>query len=208
VIAYVKQWVLFLQSTEALSGLPLVAIGVVLMLMGWRVWKAAVVATFALIGAGVGVALAGDDPGRQWFFALLGGVLLGAASYPPANYSICLLGGLIGAGVAHTALTSMWVQGTPLWIAMVLVFAGCTAVAIVYSRQVIVAVTSVEGAVLIISGLVAVVADAPQLFHFFESIARNYWFFLPFLLLVPTVTGFLLQLADAKKHDAGMTGGA
>jgi hypothetical protein len=208
VIAFVKQWIVYLQSTEALSGIPLVAIGVVLMLMGWRVWKAAVVITFALIGAGVGVALAGDDPGQQWFFALIGGVLLGAASYPPANYSICVLGGLIGAAVSHIVLASMWVHGVPLWIAMALLFAGCTALSVVYSRQVIVAVTSFEGAMLIVSGLVAVLADAPQLFHFFETIAKNYWFFLPFLLLVPTVTGFLLQMADAKKHDAGMTGGA
>ena len=174
-----------------------------LALGGWRLWKAAVVVTFALIGCGIGMRLA-NEPDNQFLFAAIGAIVLGAASFPPANYSVAVLGGLIGAGIAHVTLLSLSLAAWPLWIAVGLCFATSAALSYVYLRHVIVIVTSVEGAVLILSGMTAVVADSPRIFAFFRSISVNYWFFLPFLLLVPTVVGCMLQMADVRQRDSGM----
>ncbi|UCG17008.1 MAG: hypothetical protein JSV19_03025 [Phycisphaerales bacterium] len=202
-ITSIEQWVILLQKSDSLVGLPLCAVGLALALGGWRLWKVSVVGTFALIGGVLGVLLA-DKPGDQGLYAIAGAALLGVGSFPPANYSIAVLGGLISAGITHMTLSPLSIGGWPLWIAVGLAFAVCTALSYVYLRQVIVIVTSFEGAVLVVSGMVALVSEVPQLFKFFRGISADYWFFVPFLLLVPTVVGCMLQLADVRQRDSGM----
>lgn len=202
-ITSIGQWAAFLSASDSLLGLPLCAAGLALILGGWRLWKAAVVVTFALIGGAIGVLLA-DTPQNQMLYAGIGAVLLGGASLPPANYSIAVLGGLISAAILHTTVAPLITRPLPLWILVGSVFFACAALSYVYVRHVIVIITSFEGGVLMVSGLVAVASDYPQLFNFFRTISANYWFFMPFLLLVPTAMGCMLQMADVRQRDSGM----
>jgi len=203
VITSIEQWVAFLQRSDTLLGVPLCAVGLMMAIAGWRLWKAAVVATFGIIGGVVGVLVAGMH-GNSLLYCIVGAVLLGAASLPPANYSIAVLGGLISAAIAHTTLTAAHMAPWPTWIAVGLVFVACTALSFIYLRPVIAIITAFEGAVLLISGAIVFVADMPSLWGFFRSISVSYGFFLPFLLIVPTVAGSLLQMADARQRDSGM----
>jgi hypothetical protein len=205
VVYSIEQWAAYLQRADWLIGLPLCAVGLVLALAGWRIWKVAVVVTFAIIGWILGTLLAGDT-GHGLLFAAAGAIILGATSAPTAPYSIAALGGIIIAGIAEMTLTEVGLERWALWIALMLCFAGSTALSYIYMRQVIVIVTAFEGAVLIVSGAVAIVSETPNVFHFFRSISNHYWFFLPFLLLVPTVVGCLLQMADVKQRDSGLVG--
>jgi hypothetical protein len=206
VITTVQEWVALLQRADSLIGLPLILIGLALALGGWRLWKICVVVTFAAIGAVVGVLLA-DTPSDQLFYAIIGAVMLGAVSFPPAQYSITVIGGLISTGITYLVCDTIPLFGWPLWISLGLCFAASVALCYLYLRQVIVIITSFEGAVLIVSGVAAFLSDWPDVFNFFGSIANNYWFFLPFLLLVPTVMGTMLQYSDVKEKEAGMSQG-
>jgi hypothetical protein len=206
VITSIEQWVAFLQRSDTLLGVPLCAVGFMLAIAGWRLWKAAVVVTFGIIGGVIGVLVAGSEH-ESLTYCIVGAVLLGAASLPPANYSIAVLGGLISAAIAHTTLTELNLPAWATWIAMGVIFAACTALSFIYLRPVIAIITAFEGAVLLLSGAAVFISDMPSLWSFFRSISVNYAFFLPFLLLVPTIAGSLLQMADAKQRDSGMATG-
>jgi len=203
VITSIDQWVTFLQRSDMLLGVPLCAVGFMMAIAGWRLWKAAVVATFGIIGGVIGVLVAGPQ-GNSLMYCIVGAALLGTASLPPANYSIAVLGGLISAAIAHTTLTATHLPPLPMWIAVGVVFAACTALSFIYLRPVIAIITAFEGAVLLISGAIVFISDMPSLWGFFRSISVSYGFFLPFLLVVPTVAGSLLQMADARQRDSGM----
>jgi len=205
VITSIGQWAAFLQRSDWLIGLPFIAVGLILALAGWRLWKVAVVVTFASLGCVLGLWIAGDS-NTAIVYAGLGAVILGAASAPTAPYSIAALGGFIVAGLAEITLSELSFVSWPLWISIGVCFAAATALSFVYLRHVIVIVTAFEGAVLLVSGGVAVVSETPTLFNFFRSISVHYWFFLPFLLLVPTIVGCLLQMADVKQRDSGIAG--
>ena len=62
-----------------------------------------------------------------------------------------------------------------------------------------------EGAALLLSGLVPVLSTVPGIFRFFESLTRSSDIFFPFAVMVPTLVGVFLQMADARNKDSGMT---
>ena len=196
-----EYWMVFLRRSDALIGVPLVLGGLALMLMGWRLWKVCVVISFALIGVGVGSAWAGDDE-NQWIYALACGLALGAASLRPAKHAVAVLGGLIGSSLIMYVLVDKHITGTTLWLIGAAVFIGASAMAYLNRRMVVIAVTSVLGAGLLLSGIVAFLMASPRLYGTFSSMATNSLIVVPFFILVPTVMSCFYQIADVHKNQA------
>ncbi|MCP4247383.1 MAG: hypothetical protein GY778_10085 [bacterium] len=203
---WTHEWVLYLRQSGTLMGIPLALSGLILMLGGWRLWKLAVVLTFGIIGTAVGAQLA-RSPDQVWLYAAIGCIVLAGVSYPPVKYSVAVLGGLIGAALVHYTITGFAVTGWALWLGSGVALAGAFALSLLHQREIIVVVTSFEGAVLIISAAVALLSTVPGLFHYFRAMAHEGSIFIPFLLLVPTVVGTMSQLADVKKRDSGLSPG-
>jgi len=206
VITSISQWVQFLASLEPLVGLPFCIGGLVLMIIGWRLWKACTVLTFALIGLALGTMMGASGPDQIWY-ALGGALLLGIGSFPPVNYSVALLGGLIGGGILYGALESLGLSGPALWIAAGLACAAVTGISAINLRHVIIFITAFEGAALLVSGLAVFVLHSSNLIHHFRGMAYTSGIFLPFILLVPTVVGAMVQMADVRQRDSGMAKG-
>jgi len=202
-VTWVSDWVRYLQQSGGLLGIPLLLGGVVLMLSGWRLWKVAVTFSFGIIGAVIGVMIA---EGGQYslLYAGIGFVLLGAASYPPVNYSVVVLGGAIGASIINYLFSGFGLAPVALWTITGIGLVASCALAFLNLRQVVVLVTSFEGAVLLLSAAVAFLSEVPELFHFFRPMAYKGSFFVPFLLLVPTVVGTMIQLADVNRKGVGI----
>lgn len=201
-ITSVSDWVAFLHACDALTGIPFVLSGVAMMLLGWRMWKFAVVLTFALIGLMVGVALA-QTPSQAALYGVGGAVALGLASFPPVHQSIAVLGGLIGAGMVRMFLESVGLEGVPLWIAVALTLLVVTPLCAINRKQVIILITAFQGAVLMISGLAILVRAEPTLRGTYEQMSEYSAIVGPFVLLVPTVIGVFLQMADVRQRERG-----
>ncbi|MHC4064158.1 MAG: hypothetical protein ACYSUQ_10150 [Planctomycetota bacterium] len=202
-VNWVNDWLFYLRDSSGLIGFPLALGGVVLMAGGWRIWKVAVILTFGIIGAVIGTMLAKGGPDSM-FYATIGFLVLGGASYPPANYSIVLIGGIIGAGIFNFAFAGFGLAPGALWaITGIGLIASC-AIAFLNLRQVIAVVTAFQGAVLMLSAAVAFVAEVPGLYNYFRAMAHKGSIVLPFLLLVPTVVGTLIQLADVNRRGAAI----
>jgi len=198
---YIQQWLSYLRDTHGTAAFPLIVGGVALMLFGWRLWKLCVVLAYGLIGAGVTLMMLPESPDR-WYYAVGVGALLGTASYVPALYAVGVLGGGMGAGLILYYLSAIGFHGATLWCICGAGFLVCTAYAFINRRKVVVVVTAFLGAVLIMSGIVALVVTSPVMFGWFRSAAEESSIVAPFVLLVPTVMSCFYQMGEVRRLQA------
>lgn len=199
----VENWVRYLQQSGVLIGLPLLLGGVILALGGWRIRKAAVPASFGLIGILIGLLL-GKGSGQDWLYAAVGFVVLGAVGCLLGDRTVALLGGLIGAGVFNYLAEGLGFSGAGLWAITAIGMMACAALSFINLRQVVIVVTSFEGAVLVVSASVAFFAGVPWIANRFRGTSWCWSLVVLFMLMVPTVIGAMMQMADAKQRDAGI----
>jgi hypothetical protein len=182
----------------------MIIVGLALMLGGWRMGAFCVVATYAIVGGLAGFYFAaGRGDTMLWVGAAA--VVVGALSLLARRIAIPVLGGVIGAGVVMQVLASLGLHDWPLWISGVAALGSLIALCWAHARNVVIMITSFEGALILISGLIPIMASSPGLFRFFQGLTRSSDVFLPFLLTVPTLAGVFLQMADARNKDSGMT---
>lgn len=194
----IDDWLLFLRQSHSAMGIPLLVAGVGLMLFGWRLWKLCVMLSFGLIGAVAGAWLVGpgDD---QWQYAAIGGVALALASYWPAKYAVSLLGGLIGAVLTMYLMSGLGFSGELLLAVGGVALVVCAAYSFLNRRHVVIIVTAFLGAVLLLSGLTAWVANMPWLYRAVQGMAAGSAIVVPFILLVPTVMSSFYQSAEVRR---------
>jgi hypothetical protein len=121
--------------------------------------------------------------------------------------AVPLLGGIIGAGVLMQILASLGLDHWPLWISTALSLGCVAALCYAHPRHVVIIITSFEGAAILLSGLIPILSASPVIFRFFQGMSRNSNIFLPFLLMVPTMVGVFLQMADSHRRDSGIIQG-
>ena len=194
----IQDWLSFLRGSHSAIGFPLIVGGLALMLFGWRLWKLAVILSFGLIGAVAAAMLLGPIE-HQLVYAVSCGALCGLASAWPMRYSVSALGGVLGAGVANGYLARFGMQGTALWGGTGAALVGCTALALLNRRHVVILVTAFIGAVLVLSGLVTWIMNIPSIFGTFKAMASWSVIVVPFLVLVPTVMSCFYQIAEVRR---------
>lgn len=197
-ITSIYDWLLFLKQAGSAAGFPLVVAGLGLMLFGFRVWKVAVVLSYAVIGAGLAAWLKGPCD-QQWLYALGGAVVLGALSYKPITLAVSLLGGMVGGAIVMRCLSVVGFHDTPLWAAGAAAMIACTSVSYLNRQHIIIIVTAFLGAVLLLSGLTAWVMASHWLYGAFRSLASESTLVLPFVLAVPTVMSSFYQIAEVHR---------
>lgn len=199
-ITSLTDWVAFLHTSDKIVGLPLALAGLALMLFGWRFWRGCLVISFGLIGIGLGTAFSeGHD--NQLLIAVAAGAVLAFLSYWPANLSIAVLGGLIGGSFLLNMLEGFGLHGPLLWILAGIAVFGAAGLAFINRQMVVIAVTAFEGAVLLVSGLTALIMTNPGLYGTFASHAA---FIVPFGLLVPTVMSCFFQVAEVHRVNQNL----
>jgi hypothetical protein len=194
-------YVSFLRDAQFTGGIPLVVTGLALMLFGWRMWKICVVSAFGLIGFAVTYQLMPTQSDRLWY-AIGAGVLLAVAVFHPVKYSICVLGGLIAAGIVHLYLQSLQFDPPVVWAGAGAAFIGGTAYAALARRHVVVGVTAFLGACLLVTGLAAWMIAFPAFFNSARYLAERSAIVIPFVLGVPTVMSCFYQIAEIHRVQA------
>lgn len=193
-----QDWLLFLKTGDKLMGLPLLLGGAVLMFFGWRLWKLCVVLSFGLIGAALVVHFV-PNPEQHQLFIFAGGALLGGLSYFPANYSVAVLGGILGGGTLLYFLSGLGFNNVVYCAGGAAALLGATAYAFINRRLVVIVVTSMLGAMLLVSGLAVFVMMLPSLYGTLVAMSTSAAWVIPFLLLVPTVMSCFYQVAEVNR---------
>lgn len=202
-VTTVHSLVTYLQHASPLIGLPLLLAGVLLAVGGWRIRKSAVPASFGLIGVLIGLQL-GKTQDQDWLCGAVGFILLAVIGRLLADRAVVVLGGLIGAGMVNYLAARLGLDGAALWVTTAIGMVVFAAFSFIDLRQVVILITSFEGAVLLVSAGVAFVAGVPWIANQFRGTSWGWALLGPFVLLVPTVIGTMMQMADAKQHDRGM----
>ncbi len=197
-ITSVDDWVSYLKDINLIGGFPLVIGGLVFMLFGWRMWKVCVVLSFGALGAVLTARLAGPGP-DQWFYALCGAAILGIGSYFSVKYSIMVLGGLIMSGVTFYFLGDGNMDAPILYAALSLAMCGGVAYSAINRQRVVIFVTSLIGALLLVSGMTTWLTALPGLFGTFQGLAADSTFVIPFIIIVPCVMSTFYQIAEVRR---------
>lgn len=197
-ITSINDWVAFLKTSDSALGFPLVIFGLALMLFGWRMWKVTVVLAYALIGAALGAIVGGQNE-HQTAFAAVGAVVLAAVSVYPVQYAVAVLGGLIGAGIAHFYLARISLNEIMHWSFCGAAFVAFTGFSFLGKQRVVIFVTAFLGAVLLMSGLTAWAMSIHTFYGTVRALANNSVIVVPFLLLVPTVMSSFYQIAEVRR---------
>ncbi len=196
----------YITSLNLVEAVTFISFGVVCLFYGWRVFKILVVISFALLGLFLGFLVTDKIVGlnSQLWGGLVGMVLLAVLSVPLMKWAVCLLGaaagGILSSGIWYASgLTERYILAGAL-IGMV---AGGMISFIVYKIAVIL-FTSLGGSCLIVVGSLALLYLYPQTSERVEAIIFTKKWFLPTVLMAPTLIGVILQnkfVKDSKDWD-------
>lgn len=183
-----------IMSLGLLEALTFMAFGTVCILYGWRVFKALVVISFALIGAGFGMLvstkIAGD---HNPLIAILMAIVLAIVSIPLMRWAVSILGAVAGGVLAAGIWFACELPQQYIWTgALVGVVAGGMISFIVF-RIAVMLFTSLGGSAVMVTGLLALLHLYSLTTESVDNLIYNCNWFLPAALLVPTAVGVFLQ---------------
>jgi len=203
---YIKSFWTYITSLNLVEAITFMSFGVVCLLYGWRVFKILVVISFALLGLFLGISVTDKIVGlnSQLWGGLIGMVLLAVLSVPLMRWSVCILGavagGILSSGIWYACgLTERYILAGAL-IGMV---AGGMISFIIFKVAVIL-FSSLGGSCLIVVGFLALLYLYPQTSERVEEIIFTKKWFLPTVLMAPTLIGVILQnkfVKDSKDWD-------
>ena len=196
----------YITSLNLVEAITFMSFGVVCLFYGWRVFKILVVISFALLGLFLGISVTDKIVGlnSQFWGGLVGMVLLAVLSVPLMKWAVCLLGavagGILSSGIWYACgLTERYILAGAL-IGMV---AGGMISFIIFKVAVIL-FSSLGGSCLIVVGFLALLYLYPQTSERVEEIIFTKKWFLPTILMAPTLIGVILQnkfVKDSKDWD-------
>ena len=194
----------------AVLAMLLFACGLVYMLQGWKIFKILVVANVAVLGAAAGSYLGSMARGENtWMYtSVAGAMLLGGLAWPLMKYAVSLLGGMVGSfvgyGLWHYVVNAadrpeMLQYG---WVGALVGLITLGLLAFVILKFVVMLVTSIQGAVMALGGVLAMMLKymAADL----EGPLRENDHLMLILIGVPTIIGFVFQACwsrSPKKKD-------
>lgn len=196
----------YITSLNLVEAITFISFGVVCLFYGWRVFKILVVISFALLGLFLGIAVTDKIVGlnSQLWGGLIGMGLLAVLSVPLMRWSVCILGavagGILSSGIWYACGLT---EGYILAGALIGMVAGGMISFIIFKVAVIL-FSSLGGSCLIVVGFLALLYLYPQTSERVEDIIFNKKWFLPTVLMAPTIIGFVLQnkfVKDSKDWD-------
>ncbi len=205
------QYVDLLTSAAILQALFLIIVGTVYLLCGWKMFKVLVVANACLIGGIFGGALGARMTAQnmQVIGALTGGVLFGILALPVMKYAVATMGALAGSFIGYglwTYVAGLSNRAEPTqyaWAGALLGLIALGMFGLVLMRETVIIFTSLQGALLTITGLLALAMKWNSFQQPLEQNIVNNIHLLPVLVIAPTLVGIVCQNSGmAKKQKA------
>jgi len=191
-----------LASQDVVLGLFLGCAGLVFMLLGVRIAKVLIVISFGIIGFVLGGSV-DAPPSARVAIGFIAAIGLGFVAVYLFRLAVAILaGGWLGVAAA-AFLTSWGATQEMILIGGLFVFVAVVSVTFILFQEMIAFVTSLEGTLLFLAGLVVFLSKTPTLFVHFRGLLMTSSLFPAFILLAGTFTGFYLQLGELRKKDAG-----
>jgi hypothetical protein len=183
-----------------LQALIAVSFGAVYLIYGWRIFKVLAVVSFGMVGLFLGMQLGqkiGSEPSSVMWGGIIGLIIMAVLSIPLMHWAVSLLGAAAG-GVITSCI--WYALGLPhqyiLAGAVIGIVAGGMISFIVFKISVML-FTSLGGAILIITGLLALAnlyeQHQVENANFVYSLVYQYNWFMPAILIFTTFVGMVIQ---------------
>jgi len=198
----VSEYLQELANQGFMLGMFLVVAGIVFMLLGVRIFRTLIALSFGGIGYVLGNNLPVSDM-MQIVLGIVGAIGMAALSMVATKLAVALLaGGWVG--ILVFALTTEIGFNEQVVLALSC-FAAAAGIALTFIlfQEIIAFITSLEGSLLLVSGLATVFSQSPMLWSHIRGMLVGNPVFAPFIIMAGTITGFYLQLADLQTKDTG-----
>lgn len=177
-----------------LEALTFISFGVVCLFYGWRVFKILVVICFAMLGLAMGVVvnnLAAADQGP--LLGILGAIVMAIVSVPLMRWAVSVLGAIAGGAITAGLWYSAGLMEQYIWVGgLVGVVAGGMISFIVF-RIAVMLFSSLGGSALVVMGILALLYRHAGAAEGIKEIIFSERWFLPAVLILPTVLGLYIQ---------------
>ena len=185
----------YITSLNLVEALTFISFGAVCLLYGWRVFKILVVISFALLGLFFGVAVTDKISGEN--HRLLGGLiglcLAGALSVPLMRWAVSVLGAIAGGIVTSGIWYACGLTETYIWAGALVGIVAGGMISFIIFRIAVMLFSSLAGSALIAVGLLALLYLYPETTEQVQELVFTEKWFLPAVLLGPTVVGVICQ---------------
>lgn len=193
-----RQYADQLAGQDIFVALFLLGAGLVFMLAGFRIFKGLIALSFGAIGFALGSSLF-LDTAPAVAAGVVTAIALAVLSWYLIKIAVAVLGGAWCGVAAMTVLGLFPLRDEMLWIGGVVGLAGGFAMAFILYYELIALVTSMEGALLFIAGLLALTGQNASLSMHLRQLLIDSPVFGLFAVIAGTLTGFLWQLGDLRK---------
>lgn len=195
----------------------LLACGLVYMLQGWKIFKVLVVVNAAVLGAAVGGHIGSLLGGHNtWLYmGIAGGLLLAVLAWPLMKYAVSLMGGLVGGVMGYSlwhyvvAMVGQEDLANYAWVGALIGLITLGLLAFIILQAVVTIITSLQGSVMTICGIVAIAMRYGPLRETLETPLRHNSHLVALLIIVPAIIGVAFQysLTGGKGKKKGGEGG-
>jgi hypothetical protein len=186
-------------------GVLFAGLGLIFLLIGARVFKVLMALSFACIGFGLGRSLP-LDPVWAVIAGVVAGVGLAVASRFFVKTGVAVLAGGWFAAVIIAIADSLRADPTIALAAGGLAFLVAVSLVFVLYFEVIAAVMSLEGTILLFSGVLVLVSHYSGMWYRLRSMLLEMPALVVFLVVAGTVTGYYMQIAERQKKQVGTSG--
>ena len=196
----------YITTLNRAEAVTFISFGIVCLMYGWRVFKILVVICFALLGVFVGVSVTDKIVGlnNRLVGGLVGMGLLGILSIPLMRWAVSVLGAIAG-GILSSGI--WYASGLPeryILAGALIGMVGGGMISFIIFKVAVILFSSLSGACLIMVGSLAILYMHPATSTRLEEIIFTKKWFIPTLLMAPTLIGLVLQnkfVKDSKDWD-------
>lgn len=190
----------YITSLNVLEALTFISFGAVCLFYGWRIFKMLVIICFGLLGLFLGMMVSDKVSGdaNPVFGGLIGLVVLAVLSMPLVRWAVCVLGALAGGILTSGIWYACELTEKYIWAGALIGIVAGGMISFIIFRVAVMLFSSLGGGGLIVTGVLALLYLHPQATEQVEELVFTQKWFLPVVLLVPTVVGVIIQNKSVK----------
>ena len=185
----------YITTLNVLEALTFMSFGAVCLVYGWRVFKMLVVISFGLLGLLLGLIVSDKISGgdSQIIGGLIGLGLLAALSVPLMRWAVSILGAVAGGILTSGIWYACGLTETYIWAGALIGIVAGGMISFIIFKVAVILFSSLGGSGLMATGILALLYLYPQTTEKVEELIFTQKWFMPTMLMAPTLVGIILQ---------------
>jgi len=174
----------------------LIALGVVYLLFGFKLFRVLMMLNAAAIGAAIGISF-GQRTEIGFALMVLCGFVAAAVTWPLMKWAVAILGGLAGALLGASVWQTFGLDSHFAWSGALTGLVLFGLLSFIIFRGSVTMYMSLQGAAMLILGLLAMIFKYEQIAPKVTNTMALRPFLLPMAVIIPAIIGMLYQQSDS-----------